>query len=271
MAKVISKISHMSSDEILSKISFVRRVFFVFRLFYPIVILFGMANNMVNLVFGCVILFPIVILGYARWIMAIQSEIRLILLEQLDVDRYLEVIGGMIPSQNGKSSIFDLDRLQLDRALARISLGQFDQAESILQEINVQGFKGRQKSLKEVDYYYFSALLTYFKGDRVNFEVVDNALSSVNMLDAAQERLKATYQECLHSLKIMGSTDAPALFESLNSANRLYGCQHLYFQGLAHLALSQPQEAKDCFTSIVNENPDLFYVKEAKRYVEELS
>ena len=44
-----------------------------------------------------------------------------------------------------------------------------------------------------------------------------------------------------------------------------------YYSALNHLNQNQPEEAKVCFQEIANENPDLFYVKEAKKYLEELA
>ena len=44
-----------------------------------------------------------------------------------------------------------------------------------------------------------------------------------------------------------------------------------YYAALNHLNQNQPEEARECFQEIVNENPDLFYVREAKKYLEELA
>ena len=53
--------------------------------------------------------------------------------------------------------------------------------------------------------------------------------------------------------------------------NHLEQVELCYYKALNHLNQNQPEEAKACFREIVNENPELFYVKEAKKYLEELA
>ena len=52
-------------------------------------------------------------------------------------------------------------------------------------------------------------------------------------------------------------------------ANNLDRLMFNYYAALNYLNQDQPEEAKACFQEIANENPELFYVKEAKKYLEE--
>lgn len=60
-------------------------------------------------------------------------------------------------------------------------------------------------------------------------------------------------------------------FERIAPKYKLYQIEAKYYDGLSYLNQNQPEEAKACFQEIVNENPELFYVKEAKKYLEELA
>ena len=49
--------------------------------------------------------------------------------------------------------------------------------------------------------------------------------------------------------------------------NHLEQVELCYYKALNYLNQNQPEEAKACFQEIANENPELFYVKEAKKYL----
>ena len=52
---------------------------------------------------------------------------------------------------------------------------------------------------------------------------------------------------------------------------KLYQIKATYFQGLNLLNQGKTNQARETFASLVNENPDLFMVQRAKKYVAELS
>ena len=52
-------------------------------------------------------------------------------------------------------------------------------------------------------------------------------------------------------------------------ANNLDRLMLNYYAALNYLNQDQPEAAKVCFKEIANENPELFYVKEAKKYLGE--
>ena len=52
---------------------------------------------------------------------------------------------------------------------------------------------------------------------------------------------------------------------------RLQRIEASYYQALNHLNQNNTEEAKVYFAQIAGENPDLFYVREAKKYLEDLS
>ncbi|WP_296125218.1 tol-pal system YbgF family protein [uncultured Streptococcus sp.] len=58
-------------------------------------------------------------------------------------------------------------------------------------------------------------------------------------------------------------------FETIAPKYKLHQIEAKYYSALNYLNQNQPEEAKACFQEIVNENPDLFYVQEAKKYLEE--
>ena len=58
-------------------------------------------------------------------------------------------------------------------------------------------------------------------------------------------------------------------FERIALKYKLYQIEAKYYAGLSYLNQNQPEEAKACFKEIANENPELFYVKEAKKYLGE--
>ena len=62
----------------------------------------------------------------------------------------------------------------------------------------------------------------------------------------------------------------PIIISVESGNNHLEQVELCYYKALNYLNQNQPEEAKSCFQEIVNENPDLFYVKEAKKYLEEL-
>ena len=57
-------------------------------------------------------------------------------------------------------------------------------------------------------------------------------------------------------------------FERLAPKYKLHQIEAKYYTALNHLNQDQSEEAKACFRAIVNENSDLFYVREAKKYLD---
>ena len=60
-------------------------------------------------------------------------------------------------------------------------------------------------------------------------------------------------------------------FEYLESDNKLDKVLMTYYAGLNCLNQGKNDQVLDLFSSITDENPDLFTVKEAKKYIEEKS
>lgn len=119
--------------------------------------------------------------------------------------------------------------------------------------------------MKKAKYYYLDALITYIQNGKLD----DQARNQLLTIQGKNRKEKTFIESHIAILDALSSSNSD--FSGIVAADKLEKVQFCYLEGRKLLEMDnrQLEEAKACFQKITNENPDLFYVKEAKKYLRE--
>ena len=119
--------------------------------------------------------------------------------------------------------------------------------------------------MKKAKYYYLDALITYIQNGKLD----DQARNQLLTIQGKNRKEKTFIESHIAILDALSSSNSD--FSGIVAADKLEKVQFCYLEGRKLLEMDnrQLEEAKACFQKITNENPDLFYVKEAKKYLGE--
>ena len=181
-----------------------------------------------------------------------------VLQEDVDLDKYVNIL-RLLPRES-KNKKFKREYSQaslLAEGRYQYLKGNFEQSLRFLNQVDFSLISKKNKNIymDQLKYYTFLNELYLTK-------VSESGLIPSFINEKLYVQLRAI-------LNVVNG-EKTDYFSIWNPEWKLEKIMKNYYSALNHLNQNQPEEAKTCFQEIVNENPDLFYVKEAKKYLEEL-
>lgn len=186
----------------------------------------------------------------------IASSVRLILTENIDLEKYQDYFDYAY-SHSNKSQAKNLKQLKkISEGQVLYLKGKWIKSLEVLNSINNKQNTVTIKSnyMDIADYY---SCLSYIKLG--NYKTVEKYLT--NLSDKNSELVNAI-------LKVEHG-ETTQYFESLNPETHLQLIIKHYYSALNELNSENKGKAKEWFQTIATENPELFYVREARQYLEE--
>lgn len=206
-----------------------------------------------------ILLLLFIIIIECFWIFSyklVLNSVQLILTENIDLQKYSQCLLRILSHHFlGKKKL----QLQSDFVKAQVAFlrGNFEESLQLLTQLkNNEVFSSSSETLKENQLYY--EFLNYCK------------LSQFENAEILLDKLPEEYKESSKFiLKVLRGDVSDYVFES-EPRTRLVKIGRYYYQALNFLNANNKSAAKAKFQQIASENPELFYVREAKKYLEEL-
>ena len=190
-----------------------------------------------------------------------------ILVNQIDLKKYVDYYEYTYKKSSGYNKSQAKNAIQFSKGIKYFYEGNFQQALNYFNSYNIKkvSIPDRKRMIIVLAVYKQWSLIHLG-----NFENEENLLNDIPEIKNTKLRLRVDgYKEVLISITniLKGKTDS--YFEDISSENRLNVISNNYYQARACQNANEFDKAKELFQKIANENPELFYVQEAKQYLEE--
>mgnify|MGYP004479447629 FL=1 len=161
---------------------------------------------------------------------------------------------------------------QIDLLRINFLLGDFREAYEYISTVNKKRYRIDLNFKWFTDYLFYDYLTRVHSGNNPNVSEYIEMLSSIKMNHKNKKLYITRHIDFMKAINLIIVEKQPVdNMGELLVANNLDRLMFNYYAALNCLNQNQHEEAKACFREIANENPDLFYVKEAKKYLEELA
>lgn len=222
------------------------------------------ADNFVLLCCCAVLVyFLLALMIYANYF--ISSQMREILFTLTDLDKYQKYFEYAYRHAIKQDKKAGLQESYLADAQYHYFRGEFEQSLQSLNEINIKKARWKRRKVLLTSLSYYRMLNKINQKDFSDFE---DSLALYRKMKGKHVPKSSAKLLAIYRVVSGQSTD---YFERITPKYKLHRIEANYYAALNHLNQNQPEEAKACFQEIANENPELFYVKEAKKYLEELA
>jgi len=207
--------------------------------------------------------FLLALMIYANYF--ISSQMREILFTLTELDKYQKYFEYAYRHTFKQDKKAVLQESYLADAQYHYFRGEFEQSLQSLNEIDLKKASWRRRKVLLTGLSYYHMLNKINQKDFADFEdsLALYRKMKGNNVPESSAKLLAIYR--------VVSGQSTDYFERIAPKYKLYQIEVKYYAGLSYFNQNQPEEAKTCFKEIANENPELFYVKEAKKYLEELA
>ena len=183
-----------------------------------------------------------------------QRVLQQLLFEEINLGKYLEIA-------NIRAS-FSLNRMQLN---------EFIQTDKFIRG-QVLFFRGQfQKALKVLELIDYKKIT---RQHRIGYQNTGNYYIYLSYLQLGDfqmmsKNLPDDYVALLEAIQAIKQGKPTDYFEKSIPKTHLESISTNYYLALNEINLGNPEKAKELFKKIANENPELFYVREARQYLEE--
>ncbi|SDP26891.1 hypothetical protein SAMN05216347_1127 [Streptococcus equinus] len=265
--KYVQKLSKKSGKEIVVGIKKMQYFLFALLIILALVGIYWYSitlnsdnKNFTNIIFIFMIMIAFLIFAFFLCFSRILSSIiDFVFYEQIDFEKYLEILDILYKIEKNKKikkEYFQINRFGMGQV--EYFSGNFEKSLHILERIDLS-----KVTLRHRDFYQNSIL--YFKC--LNYIM----LKDVKKVEEMHQSFRTNSREnsVQNILEIIKGNVSDYVFES-EPRTKLVKIGRCYYQALNYLNANDKSSAKENFQKIANENPELFYVREAKKYLEEL-
>lgn len=187
------------------------------------------------------------------------------LLDEIDLNSYCSYFDNIVQQ---KTKLYQ--RSYFQQSLITFSQyhyfrGEFEEALDLLSLVDLSRVAWVFRKRYEV------IMRTYQLLSRLNqkdFEAIEEELASYCRLKGKIVTKNIAVMQAMYLVLSGKTTD---YFSQTTPKHKLHGISSAYYQGLNLLNQDKTDQAKVSFESIIHENPDLFYVKEARNHLREFT
>ena len=256
MRQIIKKISELEEKQVYNITNNAPKgILLVMILLYAYLTLFTTNINYMRFFLLVVIILAVIIF----WIISSVEKISsFILNENIELEKYTNFIFLLYKGAKNKVQKREyFEQYQFSEATSLYLKGNFEEALKKLECVNFERITKRHRIKYQDMVSYYSYLCNCQLGEfqtSINREFKNLPNNHVSRLEAIQ------------AIKQGKSTD---YFEKSIPKTHLESISTNYYLALNEINLGNPEKAKELFQTIATENPELFYVREAKQYLEE--
>lgn len=189
-----------------------------------------------------------------------------ILYQNPDIKRYLSYLDYISQKQKNEKQNINLT----NRIIVDFYRGNFEAACLAFDSELIVSKNVSENSLLVQKYYHILSAIHSFKDDNyINQLFLE--LENINLKNKKNKKFKETLlQNCSAIRQLIILNESSLVFSKMISSKKLVQLMFDYYEGRNQLIQKNKPAAKAKFQQIANENPELFYVREAKKYLEEL-
>jgi tetratricopeptide (TPR) repeat protein len=255
MRQIIKKISELEEKQIYNITNNAPKgILLVMILLYAYLTLFTTNINYMRFFLLVVIILVVIIF----WIISSVEKISsFILNENIELEKYTNFIFLLYKGAKNKVQKREyFEQYQISEATAMYLKGNFEEALKKLERVNFERITKRHRANYQDMVGYYGCLCNCQLGE---FQTTIREFK--NLPDNYVSRLEA-----IKAIKQGKPTD---YFEKSHPKTHLESISTNYYLAQNEINSGNPEKAKELFQKIVNENSELFYVREAKKYLEE--
>ncbi|MEX2805517.1 hypothetical protein AB3329_10525 [Streptococcus sp. H31] len=267
---MVKKIRSLKIENIFKLLVKTQLVLAIFGLLLYIVVLKGAFDNNAILVWST----ALIMLGTLALVYFLRRILNHILQELLAEDLNLQKYQSYFEYayQKVRRGLKKAYRQEVYMAEAQVLYftGAYGEALARLGEISVQSAFRQRRQFFRLHILYYSALNYLHSGEFEAGEQTIEKLSSLKLGRKQRARQKRELDE-LRAVQSLFKGEQPVYFDSVQPKTHLERLSVTYYRGMNARLSGDEEKAHELFSAIVNENPDLFYVQEAKKYLKEFS
>lgn len=218
------------------------------------------------------IAFTIIVLNQLVMVIILRQRNN-ILIEHLELQKFKSLIETIYSKQLTRGKI-KLKKERIDFYLSKAKVlfyqGNFEESLRILGFLQKNDFTGLNSEIWMLEYYYLLCLNNIFLEKSFNAKKILSEISKINGGEKIQFQ-KKRYLQAVGALNdIFVLKQSNTFFDIVLNQTKLELVTSTYYSGMNAYFQNELKKAKAKFQQIASENPELFYVREAKKYLEEL-
>ena len=270
MNKISSKLSRLTNKQILKLSNSVNIILLVTA---ALSIAYSWYKIIVNDISTLLMSLLLVIAGLAMYsifinIKLMATAIEEILTENIDLEKYLDIYTLMYKKANRYSKEEQEASLIFTDGRAKYYRGQFQDVQLTFDALDYNKVQKKYRTKLLLRRYNFEMLSCILQKEREEYNRLKSEIETLSLsLPSDQELRDNILKITSAAYSIIVEKQPNNYFDTMQPQNKLERITYTYYAALNAQLKGEEARTRELFESIVQENTELFYVQEAKKYL----